>query len=151
MKQSTTMGESVPTSDVVIQGKKVAQWELEWQRRAGGFTGDRTDLRHKIGLLRAVLNGTVMYIGVATEHKGGLAKRIADFVRESNSARKTFAGQKIHESRHVLELEVLLISAGANARSDAKQLKSLMLMIRRPEWNQRQKPIKAARSARNID
>ena len=52
-----------------------------------------TPYNHCVGLYRHVINGKTMYVGRAIElHNGGFRKRLSDYCRESNSARKHTSG-----------------------------------------------------------
>ena len=63
---------------------------------------------HTIGLYKHIVKGRVMYIGKATEiNNGGFRKRLSDYRRDSNSARKHSSGQIIHE--HLYEITTYLL------------------------------------------
>ena len=131
-----TTGLTVPATDQTIQGKLLAQWDLEWKRVDGGFLSPHPELRHQIGLFRAMLNDRVMFIGIGTEDRnGGLAKRIADFTRTSPSARRHQGGQNIFDHKRDLALDVLTLAGASNTRVIAKRIKAAMIERHRPAWN----------------
>jgi hypothetical protein len=121
----------------VIGGKTLAEWDQSWAKRDGGYKVPHPNLRHVVGLFRAVLSGEVVFVGQGTEYRrgGGLAKRLADFRRPSPSARKHAAGQLIRKHMDDLTLEVLETGSGRTASETAKLLKTAMLAWRRPRWN----------------
>jgi hypothetical protein len=126
----------ISATDPTIQEKLLSQWDLDWKRIEGGFRAPHPELRNKIGVFRAVLNDKVMYVGIGTEHSnGGLAKRIADFSRSSDSARKSQSGRNIFEHRHNLEIDILVLAPIPGARATAKLLKTAMIERSRAAWN----------------
>ncbi|MBA2935307.1 hypothetical protein HZF05_14560 [Sphingomonas sp. CGMCC 1.13654] len=120
--------------------RTLAEWEKEWEVIPGGFRADRSHLRKDVGLYCAVQNRRIVFIGRATEWKnGGLAKRIADFSRQSGSARDHHGGERIHDNLDGLELRVLITGAGKEAAEIAKLLCPPMIALHRPAWNVRRR------------
>lgn len=119
-----------------VEGRTIRDWNRNWIRVEGGFGRPHPELRHKVGLYRAILNGRVMAIGKGADRQGGLAKRIADFRRDSDSARDHHAGELIHEHLHELELQVLITGSTADpaARWTAVLLKTPMIRLHNPRW-----------------
>ncbi len=123
-------------AEPIVEGRPLGEWEGHWTKVDGGFDRPHPELRHSVGLFRAVLRGEVKYIGVGTEHaNGGLRKRIADFTRESSSAREHEGGEYIHEHSDKLELEVLTTGHDKQAGEIAKALKPHMLALHSPRKN----------------
>ncbi len=123
-------------SDLPIAGKTIQQWEVEWLSVQGGFTRAYPEFRHKVGLYRVVLHGQVMALGKGVDRRGGLAKRIADFRRDSDSARNHHAGELIRLHLDQLQLELLVTGANLQAARDlAEKLKGPMLRLHRPAWS----------------
>jgi hypothetical protein len=96
-------------------------------------------LRKSVGLYRARNDDGTVYIGRATEHdNGGLGKRLRDYTRESGSSRKHGSGQKMHENRHALKIDVLVTGSDKKAAQVAKDLENRLLKNKpKPEWNVR--------------
>jgi hypothetical protein len=115
------------TAELVVAGKTLSQWEGEWKPVKGGFSVPHPELRHVVGLFRAVSrDGEVQFIGAGTEHaNGGLRKRVADFRRSSASARDHYGGEYIHDHLDDLELEVLVAGSERQAGEAAKALKPI--------------------------
>lgn len=94
------------------------------------------DLRHVVGLYKAVLNGKTVYIGRAVEYSnGGLKKRLADYTRQSDSARKHKSGQLMHQNASDLKMYVMVTGSDSEAANRARELETEMINRYRPEWN----------------
>jgi hypothetical protein len=74
-------------------------------------------------------------LGTGTDTKGGIAKRLSDFIRLGWSGRSHHAGQRIFEHRDQLEVWVLITGSGPYARKIARLLKAPMMGIHQPDWN----------------
>lgn len=116
-------------------GKTLKEWEREWAPVAGGLTEYQSRLRYKVGLYRISMRGQIMVLGTGTDKGGGLAKRLSDFIRQSPSGRTHHAGQLVSENRAHLEVEVLLTGYGRDACEVGRQLKTPMMKLHRPIWN----------------
>jgi hypothetical protein len=67
------------------------------------------------------LNEEVVYIGRAIElFNGGFRKRLADYRRNSESARKHASGQKMFNNREHLEIDILVTGVNTEAIEVAK-------------------------------
>lgn len=106
-----------------------------WLRIDRGLIEHQSDLRGQCGIFRILRNGKTMYVGKGADKKGGLAKRLRDFSRPSASGRNHYAGMRINEDINSLQVEVLLLGSGIQARNTAKKLKKLMIKQLRPLWN----------------
>lgn len=118
----------------------VREWDLKWDTLPGGFPVRHVALEDEIGLYRANLEGKPMVIGMASEKKAGLYKRLYDFIRPSDSARKHRSGRFIHDHQHELELQVLVVgndSAALNSLLDA------MIELHQPCENATEEEIEA--------
>lgn len=119
-----------------IGGKTLSQWDNEWKYI--GILSETTDidLPNEVGLYRAKLNGKVVYIGRAIEYSnGGLRKRLRDYTRASNSARKHGSGRLMNEHQDELRIEILIVG---NSEDDAKltrELERAFIAKYKPAWN----------------
>ena len=118
-----------------IGGKTIEEWDRLWVPVDGGLKFDQPKLRHQVGLYRVSLKGQIMAIGTGVGKRGGLAKRLSDFRRDSSSARDHFAGLLIDENLGRLEVKVLITGSDRTAREFAQQLKSPMMRLHTPGWN----------------
>lgn len=118
-----------------IGGKSVEEWDRLWKPVEGGLKHYHPELRHRIGLCRFLLGGTVMAIAAGTEWPRGLAKRLSDFSRPSSSGRNHHAGQLIYEHRHKLKVEVLILGESKSAGEIAPELKDRMIEHHRIAWS----------------
>jgi hypothetical protein len=118
-----------------ILGLTVPEWNDRWVAR-GLLTGDFTDLRTSVGLYRARFQGDVVYLGKAVEHSnGGLNKRLRDYTRPNPSARLSGAGQRLHELRDRIDIDVLVTGHDAKAAHAAEQLERYFIEKYPDGWN----------------
>jgi len=87
-----------------------------------------------IGLFRAILNDEIVYIGMATEiSNGGLQKRLRDFTRDSNSARKYQAGEKMNFNKDKLIIEIVEMNDKDKKFIENKKQEEISKTT--PKWN----------------
>lgn len=124
------------TTDAPLYGEKtLPEWDRLWVRVPNGLKEYQPKLRHKLGLIRATLNGRVMYIGTGCDLGGGIAKRLSDFIRDSPSGRNHYAAQKINENRDILDVDVIYTGKSFDGQELARALKTPMIHLHDPEWN----------------
>lgn len=117
-------------------GRTLQHWDADWVLVEGGFTVLHSELRHHVGLFRASLGNTIMYIGKAVEsNNGGLRKRLSDFRRESPSGRGHYGAMRIYDHLKELDLQVLITGSDQSAKELAELLKSAMIPRHLPPWN----------------
>lgn len=120
-----------------VGGKSLCKWNEEWE--CIGILQNVVDRKiapRKVGLYRTRCNCDVVYVGVASEHEnGGLRKRLSDYVRSSDSARKNAAGKKINTHANVLEIDVLVTGSDSCAADVARRLESGFIFLYQPPWN----------------
>jgi len=122
--------------NAVLGGKTVSQWEGGWQSIGVLADANLTPYNKSVGLYRARLNGKVVYIGRAVEYSnGGFRKRLSDYRRQSNSARKHGSGQKMNANSDQLNIEILVTGGDKYAAEVAKKLETLLVGKYKPEWN----------------
>jgi len=119
----------------VIGGKTIEEWEGRWIQVPLGLLRHQPHLREVVGLYRYKLNGQVVALGTGTDSKGGIAKRLSDFIRSGWSGRDHHAGQLIYAHRHQLVVEVLIAGSGPQAQAIARQLRDPMVELHSPPWN----------------
>ncbi|MGV9008460.1 hypothetical protein [Brevundimonas sp.] len=119
---------------LLIDGRPLPEWEAKWRKVPGGLRQAQRHLRDKIGLYRITYRGEVAVVGVATDRKGGLAKRFSDFTRPSSSGRNHHAGRLIYKHRNEVELEVLITGDRHSSPDVAKRLKAPMIEVHKPIW-----------------
>ncbi|MFA4950040.1 hypothetical protein [Brevundimonas sp.] len=117
-----------------IDDLALSEREAQWRKVPGGLRLAQRNLRDQIGLYRIRYRGEVAVVGVATDKKGGLAKRFSDFTRPSPSGRNHHAGRLIYEHRNEVELEVLITGDRHSSPDDAKRLKAPMIELHKPIW-----------------
>ena len=103
-------------------------------------TADISPYNHCIGLYRHLVDGKVMYIGRAIEYNnGGFRKRLSDYRRDSDSARKHTSGRIIHAHLDKIVTEILIVGDGAEAIEETKRLEKEYIKQFSPEWNKQEK------------
>lgn len=124
----------------LIGGKSLQDWNREWRQIEGGLRLHHPELRHVVGLYRFSLSGSIKVLGKGTDKSAGLAKRLSDFRRLSDSARKHHAGLLAHEHLDDLTVEVLITGTGAKAREIARRLRAPMIRLHQPAWTVQNAP-----------
>ena len=114
----------------------IHEWDNKWHRLGFLSKVDRSELRGWVGLYKAVLNNQIMYVGRAVEYNnGGLAKRLADYIRESDSGRKHQSGQLMHNNAEHLVIYVLKVGNDSEAAQKTKELEHEFIEYYNPPWN----------------
>lgn len=118
-------------------GKTVEQWDNEWICIGPLKTANLTPYNHCVGLYRHVVNGKTMYVGRAIElYNGGFRKRLSDYRRESNSARKHLSGRTINEHLDEITTYILIVGDTDEAVVETKRLEGQFIEYYGfPEWN----------------
>ena len=124
-------------SGMKTSGKTVAQWDREWICIGSLKTANLTPYNHCVGLYKHVVNGKTMYVGRAIElHNGGFRKRLSDYRRESNSARKHLSGRAINEHLDEITTYILVVGDTEEAVAETKKLEGQFIAYYGfPEWN----------------
>jgi hypothetical protein len=110
------------------------RWDQKWFKVEGGLTFHQTSLNSVVGVYRFSYGGKVVVIGNATARTGGLAKRLSDFRRDSDNARRTYAGRLSYQHRAQIVVEVLITGNDQDARVTASLLKDWMIQRHKPLW-----------------
>ena len=117
--------------------KSVQQWDQEWKCIGPLKTANLTPYNHCVGLYRHVVNGKTMYIGRAVElYNGGFRKRLSDYRRESDSARKHLSGRIINEHLDEIITYILVVGDTEQAVLETKRLEGQFIAYYEyPAWN----------------
>ena len=117
-------------------GKTVSEWDCEWQYIGKLKDANLTPYNSCVGLYRHVVNETTKYVGRAIElNNGGFRKRLSDYRRESNSARKHASGRTIYENLDRIETYILVVGNTQEAVGITKTLEGEFVRRYNPEWN----------------
>lgn len=112
------------------------QWDQRWQSIGSLATANLTPYNSCVGLYRHVIGGKTMYLGRAIELKnGGFRKRLSDYRRSSDSARKHSSGKKINEHLNEIRTYILIVGDSDNAIQVTKELEGSMIGKYMPPWN----------------
>lgn len=119
-----------------LGGKTLSQWDKKWISIGMLKNADLSPYNHCVGIYRHVINGTTKYVGRAVElNNGGFRKRLSDYRRDSDSARRHSSGRIIYE--HLDEIETYILVVGNTERDVeiTKKLEGQFVRKYRPEWN----------------
>lgn len=95
-----------------------------------------TPYNHCVGIYRHVINGKTMYVGRAVElNNGGFRKRLSDYRRSSDSARKHTSGQKIYDNLDDIITYILVVGDTQDAIDETKRLEGYFIAKYNPPWN----------------
>ncbi|WP_144370078.1 hypothetical protein [Myxococcus stipitatus] len=123
------------SADPTIAGKTVSQWERDWTNRRP-LTDNFSDLRESVGVYRAWFEGSIVYIGRATEwSNGGFRKRLRDYTRQGDGNRQSPAGQLMYLNREVITINVLVTGRDRDAAFAAHHLETILIAKYNPPWN----------------
>lgn len=88
-------------------------------------------LPHTIGLYKFSINDELVYIGRAIEKRKGLAKRIFDYTRTSDSARLFIPG--FLANKYCSQISVQVFECDSKIKACA--LEQLFIAVLKPTWN----------------
>lgn len=115
----------------------INEYERQWKCIGKLATANLNPYNHCVGLYKHVINGRIMYIGRAIElNNGGFRKRLSDYRRYSDSARKHKSGQIIHENLNNIITYILIVGNNQEAIIRTKQLEVEFIRKYRPPWNE---------------
>lgn len=124
---------------LIVKGKSVDEWDRHWrfiERLSEMELSHLKSYNKSIGLYKAVMNGEIVYIGRAVEYaNGGFRKRIRDYTRENNSARKHQSGQKMNQYANYLDIYFLVVGNSAEDVNHVKILEAAFIQKYQPKWN----------------
>lgn len=120
----------------LLGGKSVNQWEAQWQYIGRLGSADIGQYREYVGVYKALLAGQLMYIGRAIEYNnGGFRKRLSDYRRQSDSARKHASGKKMNDNADELDIYIIRTGTDAEAAKIASILEKALIGRYDPPWN----------------
>ena len=97
---------------------------------------DFSNYNHRIGVYKAILNGQIVYIGKATEYyNGGFRKRLRDYTRISESARKSKSGELMNKYRKDIVIEIIFVDSHQNGILQANTIEKNFINQYKPLWN----------------
>lgn len=128
------------SGQMLYGGKSLQQWDREWQSIGYLNSANLTPYNKFVGLYRHKIGGKVIYVGRAIElHNGGFSKRLSDYRRDSNSARKHKSGQLINENLDQITTDVLIVGDTEEAVQLTKVLEIQFIVKYNPSWNKQNK------------
>lgn len=116
--------------------KSIDMWDREWICIGKLETADLTPYNKCVGIYRHVVKGKTMYVGRAIElNNGGFRKRLSDYRRPNNSARKHTSGRLINEHLSEITTFILIVGDDEEAVNITKRLEGRFIERYNPEWN----------------
>ncbi|EGT0690621.1 hypothetical protein ACSW9V_15335 (plasmid) [Clostridium perfringens] len=136
-EKGKAMAERLEKYKQSLGGKTIDEWDLCWKNIGMLKDVSLTPYNHCVGLYKLTMNGEVKYIGRAIElNNGGFRKRLSDYRRESNSARKHTSGRTIHENLDKISVSLLIVGNTEEAIEITKKLEhQFIARYGFPEWN----------------
>lgn len=131
-------GIGVSSGGTVIYGSRtIEQWNSTWQSIGRLKDANLTPYNKSVGLYRLKMKGEIMYIGRAVElNNGGFRKRLSDYRRDSDSARRHKSGATIYENLDKISVDLLVVGSDEAAVEVTKRLEGLFIRKYGPPWNQ---------------
>ena len=134
--QSAGLSSFAQSEDDTWLGKSFSQWNRECKSIGPLKTANLSPYNHCVGLYRHLVDGEVMYVGRAIElYNGGFRKRLSDYRRENNSARKHQSGSTINAHLDEIETQILIVGSTPEAVEATKQMEPVFIRYYSPEWN----------------
>ena len=132
MQQASRDARAQSRAAPTIEGKTLSQWESSWRSIGTLDSADLSAVNKAIGIYRARLEGSIVYVGRAIEvSNGGFRKRLSDYTRKSDSARQTDAGHSMHEHSEMLAIDIL----ETETVDAAAKLERYFVGKYQPRWN----------------
>ena len=132
------VNKSMCTQHIAIQGEHIDTWlNSRWEPVQGvatlGSITTAKGLPHLIGVYMFILNDDIVYVGRAVEKGKGLAKRLCDYVRASNSARNFNGGRLANKYAK----KILIRWIACEDAACAKLIELYCIETLHPAWNTR--------------
>ncbi len=125
-----------PTDDLNYTDNYPLKWECIGNLFEAYLSGKLSNYSHYVGLYMHTINGEVKYIGRAIEYNnGGFRKRLSDYCRDSNSARKHKSGQVIFENKDIITTYLLVVGSDESAANRTITLEKEYIRKYNPPWN----------------
>lgn len=135
LSTSSASGRSY-SSTKTYGGKTIDEWDTKWTYIGPLKTCSLTPYNRCVGLYRMVIRGETKYVGRATElNNGGFRKRLSDYRRQSDSARKHKSGSTINKHINEIDVHILVVGNDQEAVSVTKALEGPFIARYNPEWN----------------
>lgn len=130
-------GVSVSSGGTVTYGSRtVEQWNSRWESIGRLKDANLTPFNKSVGLYRLKMDSRIMYIGRAVElNNGGFRKRLSDYRRDSDSARRHKSGSTIYENLDSISVDVLVVGTDQDAIEVTKKLEGPFIQKYQPPWN----------------
>ncbi|MBP2028703.1 hypothetical protein J2Z35_002533 [Acetoanaerobium pronyense] len=135
-----SVGASVKNGEVLYDGKSINEWKAKWQGIGYLKSANLTPYNKCVGLYRHRVNGNIVYVGRAIElNNGGFRKRLSDYRRESDSARKHESGKTINDHLDEIVTDILIVGETEEAIKTTKLLENAFIGEYNPIWNKQNK------------
>ena len=121
--------------EIIIGHKRLAEWDKEWKPIGKLADINLGILKGKYGVYRGILNYKIVYLGVASEYKKGLKKRLNDYIRKSDSGRNFDAGRKMHKHKNEIDIEIIYVGDDNLSSIISCMLECPMIAKHDPRWN----------------
>lgn len=117
-----------------------SNWECIGNLNEAYLNNKLSKYNNCIGLYMHKINDEIMYIGRAIEYNnGGFRKRLADYCRDSSSARKHTSGQIIYQNRKNITTYLLIVGNDEEAKEKTIILEKEYINKYNPPWNKQLK------------
>ncbi len=114
----------------------VDEWDTKWRCIGPLKTANLTPYNSCVGLYRHVIDGETKYVGRAIElNNGGFRKRLSDYRREGDSARKHTSGRTINAHLDEITTYILVVGNTQEAVAVTCKLEGEFVKRYNPEWN----------------
>lgn len=132
----TTVPKRTPEEMLDTKFGKISlrDWDLRWEPLANPFSESHPELRHVVGLFRAVLDGETMYVVCASETKGGIAKGLRRISGPNQTGNSGYGARMIRKHLDQVTVDILRVSDEQDSFKVTKLLKKAMVKRYDPDW-----------------
>jgi hypothetical protein len=113
-----------------IFGKALSEWDESWRPLIGGVMQNYANLRS---------SDKTKYIMRATELQGGLEKGMQRIRGPEQTGNAGYGAKMLRKHVNQLKFEIILVGYTSEAIDATKFLKTIMIKLHRPEWNEPQR------------
>lgn len=135
------------TWESIIGDFTLGKWEQQWRSVENGFKANHPDLRWKMGIWAAKLNGEIMYIGAAANTSGGLNQGLSR-ARYTNPTGDKGAGLgAVRKNIHRVDAFVISLPRDSSRLQIVRDLANGMRKLHMPAWNAPKEIVDTSRQA----
>ncbi|MES3154218.1 hypothetical protein [Sphingomonas faeni] len=141
--------ETLESTDQIIGGKSVQEWDNSWDYVPNGFNSLQSQLRSERGIFAAREGGRVMYIGAAVQISGGLRAGLARARLKDQTGNTSYGMKSVRAAGNSVEAYIIIMNSPI-AREEIEELKWALIDRYKPPMNAPKDIVAAAKKAASV-